>query len=89
MEPPRVWCRISTLSGDGRTREEWVIEGGDGPDLAVVDRIARRVLAASRAGGRVVLDELAPELRELLDLVALRVDLDGTVEVQREAELGE
>lgn len=89
MQAARVWCRVTALAGDGGTSRHWVIRGTDEPDLAMVDRLARCALAASRTGGRLLLDHVAPELRELLGLVALGLASDGTVEVQREPELRE
>jgi hypothetical protein len=48
-----------------------------------VDDVARLELLAGRLGGGIVLAELSPLLRELLELSGLRVEMEG------EAELGE
>jgi hypothetical protein len=51
---------------------------GDGPpDLAVVEALARCQLMARRAGGRMWLEDLSPELAELLDLAGLREEVTG------------
>jgi hypothetical protein len=89
MDPARVWCRMTAMSPDGRVQGVWIIRGVDRPDLATIDQIARCALMASRDGGRLLLDEVAVEVRELLELVALDVAANGAVEVRREAELGE
>jgi hypothetical protein len=49
----------------------WVVGGRGGPDLAVVDVLARLHLVAHRLGGVVRLAEVSPELAELLDLAGL------------------
>jgi hypothetical protein len=80
MDPTRVWCRMMALGADGRATGLWVVRGRGRPDLQTIDSIARRALEATRAGGRLVLWDVAPNLRELLELVPLPVLLDGTVE---------
>jgi ABC-type transporter Mla MlaB component len=57
------------------------------PGLAAVDLLARLQLAARRAGGRIRLRDPAPSLRALLDLVGLRIEVEGQPE-QREPPLG-
>ncbi|MFG2499775.1 STAS domain-containing protein [Streptomyces sp. NPDC048441] len=52
------------------------------PVLAAIDALARLQLTARRAGGRIRLRNAAPDLRELLDLVGLPIE----VEVGRQAE---
>jgi hypothetical protein len=89
MDPSRIWCRMTAISPDSRVEGVWVIRGVDRPDLATIDQIARCALIASRDGGRLLLDEVAVEVRELLKLVSLDVAADGAVEVRREAEFGE
>lgn len=55
--------------------------GGDGsPDLGAVDAIAHLSLAAARAGGRLVLHEVDPELDDLLRLTGLPVEVEGQPE---------
>lgn len=65
----------------------WVLEGDGPPDLAAVDSIAKQALAATRAGGRLVLAQVAPALRELLALAGLPVEVQGETE-RREQALG-
>ncbi len=49
-------------------------------DLSVVDEVARLQLGAGRLGCTVELREVCPELRELLDLVGLGVEVGGEAE---------
>jgi len=88
MDPSRVWCRIAAVDPDGRITADWEIRSDRRPGLELVDRIARLSLAASRAGDRLVLGEVAPELSELLELVGLPFVVAG-IEVQRQPEGGE
>jgi hypothetical protein len=43
------------------------------PGLAAVDRVARLALMARRRRARIVISDVSPEMRELLDLVGLDV----------------
>ncbi|WP_143074889.1 STAS domain-containing protein [Streptomyces mangrovisoli] len=62
--------------------------GGLGPPgLGVVDLLARLQLAARRGGGRIRLRGAGPPLLALLDLVGLRIEVEGEAE-QREPPLG-
>ncbi|MEU1403361.1 STAS domain-containing protein [Streptomyces sp. NPDC005728] len=62
--------------------------GGLGPPgLGTVDLLARLELAARRAGGRIRLRDPDPALPVLLDLVGLRLQMEGQVE-EREPALG-
>ncbi|WP_280887500.1 STAS domain-containing protein [Streptomyces sp. LBL] len=56
------------------------------PGLGAVDLLARLELAAKRAGGRIRLRDPHPGLRALLDLVGLRIEVEGQPE-QREPAL--
>ncbi|MGH9102405.1 MAG: hypothetical protein ACRDYD_05405 [Acidimicrobiales bacterium] len=78
-----LWFRAIAVDGDGSPVRSWVVEAEGLPDLAAVDRLASLMLEAQRAGGRIVVARLAPEMADLLDLAGL------SVEVQREAEGGE
>jgi hypothetical protein len=60
-----------------------VLVGRGLPGLVAVDRVARLELLARRLGARVVCRELIPQLRDLLTLAGL------DVEVQREPECRE
>ncbi|WP_159054510.1 STAS domain-containing protein [Streptomyces dysideae] len=62
--------------------------GGLGPPgLGAVDLLARLQLAARRAGGRIRLRDPDPGLHALLDLVGIRIEMEGEPE-QREPALG-
>lgn len=65
---------------DGRVVGSWVLDGMGRPDLAAVDRVARRALAAARAGGRLVLDDVDPAMLELMALAGLAVEVQGQAE---------
>jgi hypothetical protein len=70
------WARLVIAEADGTHRV--VPLAGDGPpDLAVVEALARCQLMTRRAGGRMWLEELSPDLAELLDLAGLRQELTG------------
>jgi hypothetical protein len=83
MDPTRPFCVLRILGADGTELLSMPLWGGDTPDLGTVDRIGRMALVARRDGGRLELDEVAPELAELLELAGLGV------EVQRQAEARE
>nr|WP_241267178.1 STAS domain-containing protein [Streptomyces scabichelini] len=58
--------------------------GGLGPPgLTTVDALARLQLAARRAGGRIRLRDPDPALRALLDLVAIRFEVEGQPEERK------
>lgn len=63
--------RILFIGGQARATT-WAAVG-ERPDLAVVDLLARLHLDARRHGASVEMGEICPELRELLELVGLRV----------------
>ena len=70
------WARLVVAEADGTHRV--VPLTGDGPpDLAVVEALARYQLMTRRAGGRMWLEELSPDLAELLDLTGLREEMTG------------
>ena len=58
----------------------WVVDGCGEPDLSAVDEVARRALAAVRAGTRLRIDEASPAMRALLRLAALPVEVRGETE---------
>jgi len=82
MEDAVLWCRITVVGPNGTELTSSVLTGQGLPDLGAVDQVARLALLAGRLGGVIVLAELAPALRVLLELAGLGV------EVQREAEFG-
>ena len=77
------WCRVRVVGPAGVDLVTVVLGGAGPPGWDVVDRVARLALLASRLGGRVVVVAASPELRALLALAALGVEVEG------EPELGE
>jgi hypothetical protein len=71
MPPVRLWCRVSVVGPGGGIVASWVLERSGHPDLGTVDDLARLALVARRLGGGVVLGDLCPCLRQLLELVGL------------------
>lgn len=67
------WCRLIIVD-PGTAR----------PDLSIVDQIARLALAASRAGGKLVIDAMCDELVELFDLAGLGVEVGWQAEGREE-----
>ncbi|WP_327401738.1 STAS domain-containing protein [Streptomyces sp. NBC_01288] len=87
---------LEATAGTGAVLVEIEVVGPGPPGLSTVDLLARLALTARRAGGRIRLRDPAPALRALLDLVGLRVEMEGQVEqrepalrVQEEVEPGE
>ena len=65
-----------TADADG-TRHVVPLAGDGPPDLSVVEALARYQLMIRRAGGRMWLQDLSPELAELLDLAGLHDEMTG------------
>ena len=65
-----------TADADG-THHVMPLAGHGPPDLTVVEALARWQLLTRRAGGRMWLEDLSPELAELLDLAGLREEMTG------------
>ena len=82
--PAERWCRVTVHAQCGVVVRDVVLGGTGAPDVGTVDRVARLSLLGARIRGRTVLRDVAPALRELLDLAGL-TDLDR-VEVEGEAE---
>jgi hypothetical protein len=76
--------RIQFLSPSGTVVSARVLIGPHGPDLDLVQALARWQLVARRAGGAVVLVDPAPELLDLLELVGLRREVGGQAEAGEE-----
>lgn len=74
MPPDRLWCRVSVVGPGGGIVASWVLERPGHPDLGTVDDLARLALLAGRLGGGVVLGDLCPRLRQLLELAGLLAD---------------
>jgi len=83
MPAVELWCRVTVVGPDGAELARSVLAGPGAPDLAAVDDVARLALLAGRLGGGIVLADVSPALRALLELAGL------CVEVERQAELGE
>ena len=68
----------------------WRMDGPSGPDLGLVDRLARLQLAARRLGYAIRLRNPCDELRALLDLVGLSdvLPLEAGREAERREQLG-
>ncbi|MFI5040631.1 MAG: hypothetical protein ACHQNA_02070 [Acidimicrobiales bacterium] len=90
MAAVQLWCRVTVVGVDGAELARCVLEGAGAPDLSAVDAVARLALAAGRLGGGVVLTELSPDLRALLELAGLRPGVAGLrVEVEGQTEFRE
>jgi hypothetical protein len=68
---PVTWCEVTVYGTCGAVVDQWPIEGWGAPDLAVVDRLARIRLEATRNGMDVGLTNVCPDLANLLTLVGL------------------
>lgn len=74
------WCRVTLAAPDGTVVASCVLEGAVRPDLRVVDDIAQQALLAARLGIGIRLSEVAPALRELLELAGLDLEMEGETE---------
>lgn len=93
------WCRVQLIGPDGDPLGCYPFGGPDGPDLRVVDELARLDLLTARLGARIELIDVVPALRELLDLAGLGVEMErqaksreqplGVEEVQEEVHGGD
>ncbi|MGA2307105.1 MAG: hypothetical protein ABSH29_23375 [Acidimicrobiales bacterium] len=77
------WCRVLIVGADHTSLACHQLGGPGLPDIGTVDEVARLALLARRLGGRIILSDVSPALRSLLDLAGL------PVEVEWEAEGGE
>ncbi len=78
------WCHVTILGEDGEALVNVVLSGPGTPGVLVVDVVGRLTLVAQRAGCAVHVSELCPELRDLLDLAGLGVEVEGQAEVREE-----
>ena len=78
------WCRVTVRGADGAVLGGFALEGPCDPDLGAVDALARVALQAARLGGGITLSDVAPALRELLELAGLGVEVAGQAEVGEE-----
>ncbi len=80
MVASRWRCMIDIIGADGTVWATRVLTGAGDPDLADVEELALLQVAASRLGGRVVLDAVCPRLVELIELAGLPVEVRGQTE---------
>ena len=78
-----LWCRVTMVDPEGNALASGVLEGPTAPDIGAVDDVARLALMAKRLGGGLVLTDVSADLRALVELTGL------VVEMQREPERGE
>ena len=69
----------------GEVVATWTVPSDHRVDMALVDRLARARLAARRAGCALRLEDIADDLRGLLELVGLGVEMGGQPERGEEA----
>ena len=72
-----TWCRVTMVDPDGVALASGVLEGPAAPDLGTVDDVARLALIAKRLGGGLVLTDVSPDLRALVELTGLVVEMHG------------
>jgi len=85
MDADELWCRVTVLGPDGSELVHGVLAGPGRPDLATVDDVARLALHAVRLGGVLAITDLSPDLRSLLDLAGLGIQVAGEPEGGEEA----
>ena len=85
MTPVERWCRVTIRDRDGAAVAGFDLSGDGQPDLGTVDALARLALLAKRIERRVTVAEMTGPLRELLDLVGLRLEMEGEPEAGEEA----
>jgi hypothetical protein len=71
-----LWCRVLVVGADHTALARHQLGGPGDPDLGTVDDVARLALQAGRVGGRIVLSEVTPALRSLLELAGLGVEME-------------
>lgn len=69
-----VWCRVDLIGPGGGGVTRHTVAGPGPPGLEDVEEVCRLALQAARLGGRIVLSEVAPQLRELFDLAGIHFD---------------
>jgi hypothetical protein len=72
-----TWCRVTVVGPDGVALASGLLEGLAAPDMSVVDDVARLALTAKRLGGSILLAEVSADLRSLLELAGLGVEMQG------------
>jgi hypothetical protein len=76
MADNQLWCRIALVGPGGAVLETRSLGGAGAPGLGAIDDVARLALSATKLGGRVVLEEVSPEMAELLELAGLGVEVE-------------
>lgn len=71
MDAVPPWCRVTVVGPDGAELARCVLMGPGAPDLGAVNDVARLALLAIRLKGGIVLAEVSPGLRALLELTGL------------------
>ena len=79
-----TWCRVTMVGPDGSALATGLLEGPTAPDVGAVDDVARLALLAKRLGGSVILTEVCSDLRALLELTGLAVEMEGKSERRKE-----
>ncbi|MCU1492071.1 MAG: hypothetical protein JWM85_3476 [Acidimicrobiaceae bacterium] len=75
------WYRVTAERSDGAPVGRPVVVEGDGPpDLRAVDELAHSMLEAHRRSCHLVVERLAPEMAELLELAGLAFRVQGKPE---------
>jgi hypothetical protein len=72
-----TWCRVTIIGPGGAPLVSGFLEGPVAADMAAVDDVARLALMAKRVGCGMVLSEVSADLRALLELTGLRVEMEG------------
>jgi hypothetical protein len=70
------WCRVAIVDDEGSVIVVCALEGHASPDLTAVDVIAHLGLVATRIGGRILVTEVAPAMRELIGLAGLNLEAE-------------
>ena len=73
----RRWCRVTLVDPQGEIVAGWALAGEANPGLEAVDLIGRWAVVARRAGAKVRIVDACSELRELLELAGLPVEVEG------------
>ncbi|HEX6391912.1 MAG TPA: hypothetical protein VFZ97_00615 [Acidimicrobiales bacterium] len=76
MADCRQWCRVTLVDNEGEVLAGWALAGESNPNLEAVDLIARWSVIARRAGASLRIGNANPELRELIELAGLPVEVE-------------
>ncbi len=84
MASLQAWCRIRLVGADATELACCTLRGPGAPDLGAVDEVARLSLLAKHLGVEILLTDVTQELRSLLDLAGLDVEMERQFEVGKE-----